>query len=412
MTSPAAPEPYGSARDLPSFRELERQLAGLKALNTLLRRGKRDEIRRLEQQLRQMTDTVDGFYALLGERNWIFTGDLNMPAMAQVIAVTDPGEAESRFVAYYQDENRIQFPLGRLHRFAAMRPRMPLLEKALRDHQEQRYYSTVLALLTVMDGFVNDLDKSDRQGLHARQAEDMVAWDSVVGHHLGLSHAHKSFTKSFYKTDETEVTELYRNGILHGTLVNFDNIIVATKAWNRLFAVADWADARAKQAGPAQPRPSLRETLRDWGTTQQRQRRLDTWTPHDCSPSDPDCELVGVVQDFLTRWQARQWGPLGQFFMPVGAKRESVGKLAQLAKDLYEDEDLTGWVMQDIHHTAAAVAMVEVALDVNGTTHQTQLRWVHVRGDGHIAPEWSTGTWTLSLYGPVNFLTARREGNS
>jgi len=98
--------------------------------------------------------------------------------------------------------------------------------------------------------------------------------------------------------------------------------------------------------------------------------------------------------------------------MPVGAKRESVGKLAQLAKDLYEDEDLTGWVMQDIHHTAAAVAMVEVALDVNGTTHQTQLRWVHVRGDGHIAPEWSTGTWTLSLYGPVNFLTARREGNS
>lgn len=46
----------------------------------------------------------------------------------------------------------------------------------------------------------NDLDTATRQGLHARPMEDMVAWDSVVGHHLGLSHAHQSFVKGFYKT--------------------------------------------------------------------------------------------------------------------------------------------------------------------------------------------------------------------
>jgi hypothetical protein len=55
----------------------------------------------------------------------------------------------------------------------------------------------VLTLLSVMDGFVNDVDHGERRGLHARDADEMGAWDSVVGHHMGLTHAHLSFTKPF-----------------------------------------------------------------------------------------------------------------------------------------------------------------------------------------------------------------------
>ncbi len=89
-----------------------------------------------------------------------------------------------------------------------MRPRIPLLQMALVDYESGRFYSTVLVLLSVMDGFVNDLDTAQRKGLHARSPEDMVAWDSVVGHHLGLSHAHQSFIKGHYKTSVDETTEL------------------------------------------------------------------------------------------------------------------------------------------------------------------------------------------------------------
>jgi hypothetical protein len=42
-------------------------------------------------------------------------------------------------------------------------------------------------------------------------------------------------------------------------LVNFDNDIVATKAWNRLFAVADWAASRQKRAIPPDPKPTMKE---------------------------------------------------------------------------------------------------------------------------------------------------------
>jgi hypothetical protein len=78
---------------------------------------------------------------------------------------------------------------------------------------------------------VNDVETADRRGLHAREAGEMVAWDSLVGHHMGLAHAHQTFTKTFRRISTEEVRELYRNGIVHGTLVNYDNDFVSAKAW-------------------------------------------------------------------------------------------------------------------------------------------------------------------------------------
>ncbi|MGV1005070.1 MAG: hypothetical protein ACOYEV_09970, partial [Candidatus Nanopelagicales bacterium] len=75
----------------------------------------------------------------------------------------DPATAEARLIDYYKSADRITFPLRRLHRFEAMRPRIDLLQKALTDYEAGRYYSTVLVLLSVMDGFVNDLDTATRQ---------------------------------------------------------------------------------------------------------------------------------------------------------------------------------------------------------------------------------------------------------
>ena len=35
-------------------------------------------------------------------------------------------------------------------------------------------------------------------------------------------------------------------------MVNYGNIVVATKAWNYLFSIVDWAEDRAKQKVPDQ----------------------------------------------------------------------------------------------------------------------------------------------------------------
>jgi len=386
---------------------MEKQMAAFRLLGFLLPKDQRKQLKDLQREHRRVTEIVDTFYALLGARNWVFTGDLNLPAIEHVIDGKDPATAEARLIDYYKKADRIAFPLRRLHRFEAMRPRIDLLQKALADYEAGRYYSTVLVLLSVMDGFVNDLDTATRQGLHARAVEDMVAWDSVAGHHLGLSHAHQSFVKRFYKTDTNEVTDLFRNGIMHGTLVNFDNEVVATKAWNRLFAVADWADARQRQAEPVDPTPTLRESMSRWHDIQSQKARIEAWQPYEYEPdftSEEASELARACADFLTRWQKRQWGPVGAHFMEFGSTRSSVGKLAVEAKDLYGGEELSSWKILCVRHVAAAVAHTDVEIIVNGIIYRTDLRWVRIDDAGSTATEWELGRWALSMYGPSHFL--------
>lgn len=403
--------PYGSVRDLPSVKEIEQQIRAFKALRFLLPKEHRQQLKSLEKLHKRTTEVVDTFYELLGKRNWVFTDDLNLTALEHVVSAPDPETTEQRLIGYYKDVEHIEFPLRRLHRFEAMRPRISLLKKALKDYEEGRYYSTVLVLLSVMDGFVNDVETAHRRGLHTRSEDDMVAWDSVAGHHLGLSHAHQTFLKGFYKTDTTEVIELFRNGIVHGALVSFDNDVVATKAWNRLFAVTDWAEARECRAKPAEDTPSFRELFNNFRNTQDQRKKLDAWHPYHYIPSkvtQHPSEVAETCADFLERWQKKQWGLVGDHFIKPGCPRLPTGKLAGTAKELYCDFDLTHWTLLCVRHVAAAVAHTDVELIVNGDTYRTELRWVRIDDSGNSSPEWEPGRWTLSLYGPTNFLKPAR----
>lgn len=118
--------PYGSARDLPSVQEMEQQLAAFKLFGILLPKEQRKQVKELEREHRRITGLVDTFYALLGTRNWVFTGDLNLPAIEHVVDTDDADAAEARLISYYKEDGRIAFPLRRLHRFNAMRPRIGL----------------------------------------------------------------------------------------------------------------------------------------------------------------------------------------------------------------------------------------------------------------------------------------------
>ena len=47
---------------------------------------------------------------------------------------------------------------------------------------------------------------------------------------MGLGHAQQTFRRRFGATRDEPVQDLFRNGIVHGTLLNYDNVVVATKA--------------------------------------------------------------------------------------------------------------------------------------------------------------------------------------
>ena len=279
---------------------------------------------------------VDRFYDRLGPRNWIFHESLNVSAVEAILdQTTNCEEAEQRFIEIYRDEDYLAFWTRRLYSVDGLRERARQIERAREHYCADQFDNVALHLIAVMDGFVNDFEPGRRRGLASRDPDSMIAWDSVVGHHMGLTNALKAYDKTIKKRVDEEVYELHRHGIVHGMITRFDNVVVATKAWNMLFAVVDWATATRKARQPEAPNPTLRGVLRQMATTARMKKMLEAWKPSRLSVSDArfeDHEIHALTVEFLTGWRERNFGALARFPSRQFGKRETT--LGQLAGQL------------------------------------------------------------------------------
>src|SRR5258708_18619854 len=107
---------------------------------------------------------------------------------------------------------------------------------------------------------------------------------------LARSLVHGIFFKQISVTITEPVEELYRNGIMHGTVLNFDNIIVATKAWNMLFAVMDWATAKTKPEAPKPPETTGKDVINQIIVNSKDKKLLDAWSSYVLRKGDADFE--------------------------------------------------------------------------------------------------------------------------
>lgn len=401
---------YESAADLPSITKMKNQLRAFARLGPLVPRGTREQMREVQRGLEALTQTVDDFYTLFGPEHWIFHDSLNVDAMRSLMDAHagNPQAAEAALVTWYNQEDHLQWMMLRLNRHAPLRARMHLLELALADQQAGRYYAVVHVLLSVMDGFVNDLNPQHPQGLHALEGGDLQAWDSVVGHHQGLSAAHHSFKRSFKKRNDEPVTELHRHGIVHGALTNYNNAVVATKAWNRLFAVADWAaskDAEAKElAKPAAP--TLMEVLRQVGRTARDRREMETFIPQILGTQDPafpSHPAVQLVSEFLQAWRRQNYKEMSDQVVlrsaqvrPVDLRRE------------YDCHELQSYELLEVDHHAFSVAVVRVRLETPDEVYFPAIRCLLTDEKGSAAVPSDEGRWALPQW-QYHFMTQHAD---
>lgn len=403
---------YGSMEDLPSVIEARQMLLGMRLLGWLGGRKFRAQARVLRANLDEITGVVDRFYTMLGDRGWIFHDDLNLSAMGEIAASRDPEAAERRLIAYYMSGDHIQWSLRRLGRHEAMRPRLALAQRALHDYQEQRFYSCVLVLLSVVDGFVNDFEPARRKGLHARESEEMSAWDKAAGHHQGLANAHRIYNQRVSKLDTSEQFQLRRHGLVHGMLPNFDNPVIATRAWNLLFAVSDWADGEEARLTPKEDEPTLRETLKRYSDFQALKEKSDSFEPYEVSGSDadvPGLREYTAACELLIGWERQRWGPVSEFFMRFGDQSRDVGKQAREARSLYEHNPLESWSITRVRRETSSLAFVEVNLVVGGVARHGSIRLVLCDESNGIELDPDAGRWFVAPYHPESFWTSRDD---
>lgn len=410
------PGPYGSAQDLPRVVEMRKTLRGMKLLTGLVTPAQRQQLAAVEQKLDALTNLVDRFYDTLGPRHWIFTDRLLPVTKVRELLASAPTTEAAEIGLIKILSAHIQSPYWHLGLFGheAMRARRTNIERARQHYLQEQWDSCALVLITVVDGFVNDVDKATRRGLHAREAEEMVAWDSVSGHHMGLTSVMRMFLKTFKRRQDEEVFELHRHGIVHGTIVNYNNQTVATKAWNMLAAVADWAAANEKASIAPEPKPTLRSTLSLFLDHSARTQYKKTFEPSTVASTDAgfsSLEVVQAAEKFLGSWRAQRWGLVAEALPTTGGVRVAPARRAVEAKRIYEKLPLIEFEITQAQFPQASVAVIVGTATMGEMSGPIEIRWIYERANGHLAkPGDVDARWVLAMCPPESFIIEDEAG--
>ena len=215
-----------------------------------------------------------------------------------------------------------------------------------------------------------------------------------------------------YETTIEQLTIPYRNGILHGMDLGYDNQIVAAKTWAALFATREWAlkaERGLLTAPPEESKKTPRETV-----LQKREIADDTARLQECEPrdiqigvdvparGDPDTFDIGTPERklaaYLSYWKAGNYGYMAKClprYIEPPTKR-----IPGLVRQEYATKRLIGFEFVEISDDTPAVTEIQTRLvyeeggqQVEGTA---RFRLLYIDRDGHPAVRGKPGSaWAV-----------------
>jgi hypothetical protein len=331
------------------------------------------EIQELRRQAQEIAALPDRFNDLFAQRGWIMYDYMNLDVVKVAIAKAAAGDvdaAEQMLVEYY-DEQTIRYQITWLAGTRAFRPRIPLARKALTDYAEGRYHACIPVLLLLLDGMVDDI------GIHGFFAEgtDLSAWDSVAGHSKGLASLVRVLAKGRYTTTTEQITVPYRNGILHGHDLGYDNKLVAAKTWAVLFAAGDLVrkvERGERTEPPPKPQPTWRDTFKRMWDTEQTKVQTAAWRarliqlgadipvtgePQDYGEGMPERILVA----FLCGWRRRNYGQMAQCLRDA-TDQYQINKRAGDLRASFASKALHSFELLELRDEAPAMTVIKARL--------------------------------------------------
>ncbi|MEQ8542305.1 MAG: hypothetical protein RIB93_33235 [Coleofasciculus sp. D1-CHI-01] len=328
----------------------------------------------LVRQIEEMSQIPDRFNDIFASRGWIIYDLLNLEVAKNAIAKAESGDidgAETDLVDYY-DAETVRWKLQTMKGIRAFHPRVALAQKALIDYEEERYHACVPVVLSLLDGLVNELQEK-RRGFFAEEV-DLTAWDSISAHSSGLNVLVRIFQKGRYKTTIESLTIPYRNGIMHGMDLGYDNKIVAAKAWAALFATRDWALKAEKgllEVQPKEPQKSWKEILDQLRKNQGNKEKLEQWKPRDIEvgidvPASGAPELFAdttpekQLAKYLNFWMVKNYGYMAKC---LSSKMGPPAKQAPARlRQSFSSKALKAFKFVSIQDHAAALSIISTNL--------------------------------------------------
>ena len=377
----------------PSFKKLENQLNDLKSIFQLmpglLDKEDKQKLTQTTEELCELRNLPDRFNSIYLQRGWVCFGSMNAELIKRCVTLGENGnieKGEQELIDYYQRNIRhLVYPLRNLCGF---KERYDLLQKALDDYANNRYHACVPVFLMIIDGTVNQVLKKN-QGLFAQDV-DLTLYDSIIGPEEGLSSLIQLMSKARKKTTATPIYIPYRNGILHGMDVCYDNVTVATKALSTLFAVADWIKhfCDNKHTGPSKERhQSIKEIYEDLKACSKKakeieieKKMLNEWQPRDFSYIDfstykpiegtPEYKIV----QFMELYKSGNYGKMAEMLIDYSGK--SVGVMAGKVRTRVGGIKCISYQILEIKDSAPAIS--EISLLVT-TSIRNEIKQIEIK---------------------------------
>lgn len=364
-------------------------------------------------QLKDQTSILllpDKFNELFSTQGWIVYESMSVEVIKNAIHLHETSglDAADAYLADTYDEDTLSWGIMRFTSHIEFRRRMRLANLAKIDYLERRYHACVPLLLSLLDGIVNDVSK--HVSFFASNT-NLTAWDCIAAHETGLQSLAELLNKGRNKTSEESITVPYRNGILHGRDLAFDNKIVAAKCWAALFAIRDWASALqdGKKEAPHKKELSWKEIFAKINETNQISKAIENWQARSVSdipylPFSGDISKLPstapetVIGRFINNWQAKRFGLLSEDLLNY--TNPSKGIKAGRAKQDFSKHIPASYIILDVNDETSAISnvLVEFSFEIKSKiiTRNLLIRTCYVDAENNFLPRnIENGHWQI-----------------
>ncbi|NHF60356.1 hypothetical protein FK220_013460 [Flavobacteriaceae bacterium TP-CH-4] len=403
--------------DLPSYKKAHNNFKGAHTIGKIIKvfnffgikdKGLNEAFSKLPnlKDVENLISLPDRFNSQFASIGWIAHESMNSTLMEKAVNLAESGQKKiaEEVLSNHFTSTEIKWLQHRFRVLPAFSIRFELIEQAYFDTLEKRFHSCVPLLLTIIDGAVNDINKS--KGFFSENTE-LKAWDSIASHSSGLTAIKEIFNAPRKKTNVQEIFLPYRNGILHGRDLKFDNKHVVGKCWSTLFAINDWARAlkEEKENPPIPPKKptSISESWKEltkvisdhqeWKVQSDKKwKELDDWKPReeislqiaDFNEFSPEKTAIEIIKN----WEKKNYGKLAQLIHRIGEKEINIGVEAGKIRKELENKELKSYRLKSIIDEAPAISEISIDIDydLNGEirTKEIVIRLICKDEDGEM----------------------------
>lgn len=363
-------------QDNKTLKEIEEQIRGVTELQQVSKIlgyefWDTEEFENVQEMYNDLIVLPDKFNDIFSDKGWIAHESMNPEIMKKAIKLSESSyaEAENCLVSYYETFLSQRLHINMFPMYG--RERYDFIHLAINDYFQGRYYSTILVILTQIDGIINDIKNT---GLFADNTK-LEVWDSISGHSSGLKKLVTLLKKGRKKTTNECIEFPYRNGILHGRDLNFNDRLLAAKSLALLIYVVDWyssakdeqkrKDSFEKEKKRTITLPEVFQKYEDHKKKMAENKSLlDKWQPRLSEEINYENPYIDTPEyaavNFFNYLKKEKYGKMVKFYPREFYPNIDVNKTAGQLRKEFSSICLLNFQLINVHDKGPAISNVEL----------------------------------------------------